>query len=113
MNKKSAVLLFVGIPLVVEISLVVAFSIATVLELPTNRGIMYAMFAFISIIGSLLIPIPGSISSILGIKKAVRLRKRGEKNMGLLILIGTVNIVVSFAGVAFGLYVIFTGGAGV
>ncbi|MBR2020042.1 MAG: hypothetical protein IKA05_06565 [Clostridia bacterium] len=113
MNKKSAVLLFVGIPLVVGISLVVAFSIATVLELPTNRGIMYSMFASISIIGSLLIPIPGSISSILGIKKAVKLRKSGEKNMGLLILIGTVNIVVSFVVVAFWLYVIYIGGAGV
>ena len=113
MNKKSAVLLFVGIPLVVGFSLVVALSIATVLELPTNRGIMYSIFLFISIIGSLLVPIPSSISSILGIKKAVKLRKHGEKNMELLILIGIVNIVVSFAVVAFWLYVIFIGGAGV
>ena len=113
MNKKPAVLLFVGIPLFVGISLVVAFSIATVLEFPTNRGIVYLVFAFISIFGSLLAPIPGSISSILGIKGAVKLRKRGEKNMGLPILIGTVNIVVSFVVFAFWLYVIFIGGAGV
>ncbi|MBE6666018.1 MAG: hypothetical protein E7603_07360 [Ruminococcaceae bacterium] len=113
MNKKSAALLFVGIPLVVGISLVVAFSITTMLELPTNRSIMYSVFSSISIIGSLLVPIPASISSILGIKEAVKLRKRGEKNMGLLILIGTVNIVVSFVVVAFWLYVIFIGGAGV
>jgi len=33
--------------------------------------------------------------------------------MGLPILIGTVNIVVSFVVVAFWLYVIFIGGAGV
>ena len=113
MNKKSAVLLLVVIPLVVGISLVVAFSIATVLEHPTNRGVMYTMFASLSLIGSLLVPIPGSISSILGIKAAVNLRKRGEKNMGVLILIGTVNIVVSFVFVALWLYVIFIGGAGV
>ena len=112
MNKRSSVLLFVGIPLFVGISLVVAFSIATVLELPTNRGIVYSVLASISIIGSLLVPIPGSIFSILGIKGAVKLRKRGEKNMGLPILIGTVNIVVSFV-VAFWLYVIFIGGVGV
>ena len=113
MSKKSAVLLFVGIPLVVGISLVVASSIATVLELPTNRGVMYTIFASIFIFGSLLVPIPGSISSILGIKKAVKLKKSGEKNMGLFILIGTVNIVVSFVAVVFWLYVIFIGGAGV
>lgn len=113
MNKKSDALLFVGIPLVVGISLVVAFAIASVLEFPTNRGFIYTMLASISIIGSLLLPIPGSISSILGIKKAVKLRKCGEKNIALLILIGTVNIVVSFVVVAFWLYVIFIGGAGV
>jgi hypothetical protein len=113
MNKKSSALLYVGIPLIVGISLGVAFVIASVLELPTNRGVIYTMFASISIIGSLLIPIPGSISSILGIKKAVKLRKRGEKNMGLLILIGTVNIFVSFVVAAFWLYVFFIGGAGV
>ncbi len=113
MNKKSAVLLFVGIPLVVGISLVVAFSITTVLELSTNSGVMYSMLSFISIMGSLLVPIPGSVFSILRIEKAVKLRKSGERNMGLLILVGIVNIVVSFAVVAFWLYVIFIGGAGV
>ena len=113
MNKKSAVLLFVGIPLIVGISLVVDFAIASVLEFPTNRGIVYTFFISSSIFGSLLIPIPGSISSILGIKKAVKLRKSGEKNMGILILIGTVNIVVSFVAFAFWVYVIFIGGAGV
>jgi hypothetical protein len=56
---------------------------------------------------------PVSIFSILGIKGAVKLRKRGEKNMGLLILIGTVNIFVSFVVAAFWLYVFFIGGAGV
>ena len=113
MSKKSSVLLFVGIPLVVGISLVVAFSIAAVLELPTNRGVAYSVLVCISIVGSLLVPIPGSISSILGIKGAVNLRKHGEKNMGLPILIGMVNIVVSFVVVAFWLYVIFVGGISV
>lgn len=113
MNKKLAVLLCVGIPLIVGVSLGIASAIACVLEFPTNRGIVYTIFLSIAIIGSLLAPIPGSISSILGIKGAVELRKHGEKNTGLLILIGTVNIVVSFVFVAFWLYVIFIGGAGV
>ena len=113
MNKNSSALLYVGIPLIVGISLGVAFVIASVLEHPTNRGVIYTMFASTSLFGSLLIPIPGSIFSILGIKKAVKLRKSGEKNMGLLILIGTVNIFVSFVVFAFWFYVLFIGGAGV
>ena len=113
MNKKSSVLLYIGIPLVVGISLAVAFFIATVLEVPTNRGIVYSVFAIISIVGSLVVSIPCGISSILGIIGAIKLRKNGEKNMGLPILIGTLNIIVSFVVAMFWLYVIFIGGAGV
>ena len=113
MNKKSSVLLYVGIPLIAEICLGVAFAVASILELPTNRGDMYIMFISISIIGSILVPIPGSISSVLGIKEAIKARKHSEKGMGLPILIGIVNIVVSLAAVAFWLYVLFIGGAGV
>ena len=113
MYKKSSALLYVGIPLIVGISLGVAFAIAGVLELPTNRGVIYTVFISISIIGSIFVPIPGSISSILGIKEALKLRKHGEKNTGLPILIGTVNILVSFVVIAFWLYIIFIGGAGV
>ncbi|MBR2466537.1 MAG: hypothetical protein IKM18_00405 [Clostridia bacterium] len=110
MNKKSDVLLYVGIPLIVEICLGFGFVIAGALEIPTNRGIVYTTLLSISIFGSLLVPVPCSISSILGIKKAVKLRKHDEKNTGLPILIGTVNIVVSLVVFAFWLYVIFVVG---
>ena len=112
MSKKITALLCVGIPLLVGIGLVIAFGIACILEFPTNRGIIYTTFAFISIIGSILVPIPSIVSSIVGIISAAKLRKQGEKT-GYLIWIGILNIVVSFVVEIFWLYVIFIGGAGV
>ena len=112
MNKKITALLCVGIPFLVGIGLVIAFGITCILEFPTNRGIIYTTFAFISIIGSILVPIPSIVSSIIGIISASKLRKQGEKT-GYLIWIGILNIVVSVVVEIFWLYVIFIGGAGV
>ncbi len=70
------------------------------------------MLASISIIGSILVPIPNIVSSIVGIKSATKSRKQGEKTV-YLTLIGIFNIVVSLAVAVFWLYVILIGGAGV
>ncbi|MBE6727948.1 MAG: hypothetical protein E7562_04800 [Ruminococcaceae bacterium] len=112
MKKKRTALLCVGIPLLVGVGLVIAFGIASILEFPTNRGIIYSTFAFISIIGSILVPIPSIASSIIGIISAAKLRKQSEKT-GYLIWIGILNIVVSFVVEIFWLYVVFVGSAGV
>ncbi len=111
MNKKKA-LLCVGIPLLVGIGLIIALGIASILESPTNRGIVYTIFMLISIIGSILVPIPSILSSVVGIISAAKLRKQGQKT-GYLIWIGLLNIAVSTVVAIFWLYVIFVGGAGV
>ena len=112
MNKKITALLLVGIPLLVGIGLIIAFGITTLLEFPTHRGSLYTIFAFISIFGSIFVPIPSIISSIVGIIRAANLRKQGEKT-GYLIWIGILNIVVSFVVEIIWLYIIFVRSAGV
>lgn len=110
--KKKTAKLCVGIPLLVGVGLVFSFGMAYILEFPTNRGIIYSLFSLISIFGSIIVPIPGIASSIMGIISAVKVRKQGEKTVHL-ILIGILNIVVSLAVVVFWVYAIFVGGAGV
>ena len=112
MKKKLTPLLCVGIPLLVGVGLVIVLGIASILEHPTNRGTIYSILSAVSIIGSIFVPIPGILSSIVGIISAVNLRKQGEKT-GYLIGIGILNIVVLCAVGIFWLYVIFVGGAGV
>ena len=113
MNEKKQASLYVGIPLIIGVAIVISLIFATILEFPTNRGTLYAQFAFSGLIGSILAPIPCCILSILGIKKSIKLKKQGERHVGLLILIGIINIVVSVAvGVAWW-YIIFIGGRGV
>lgn len=96
----------------VGVGLAIAFGIACMLEFPTNRGIIYTAFASISIIGSMLVPIPSIASSIVGIISAAELRKQCQKT-GYIILIGILNIIVSLVVEMAWLYVIFVGGAGV
>ena len=113
MNEKKQAYLYVGIPLIIGVAIVISLIFATILEFPTNRGTLYTQFAFSGLIGSILAPIPCCILSILGIKKSIKLKKQGERHIGLLILIGIINIVVSVAvGVAWW-YIIFIGGRGV
>ena len=112
MNKKTTASLLVGIPFLVGIGLIITFGISSILEFPTNRGSLYTIFLFISIFGSIFVPIPGIVSSIVGIIKAIHLKKEGEKT-GYLIWIGALNIIVSFVVEIIWLYIIFVGGAGV
>ena len=110
--KKKIALLCVGIPILVGVGLTITFGIASILEFLTNRGIIYSIFAFISIIGSMSVPIPCIASSIVGIICTAKVRKQGEKT-GHLILIGILNIIVLLVVAATWLYVIFVGGSGV
>ena len=100
MNKKTSSLLFIVIPFIIEMSVVVLFIIAGNLEHPTNRG----MFALSAVMGSILAPIPCGISSVIGIRNAVKLKKLGENTI-CLIVIGIINIVVSFVVAIFWLRV--------
>ena len=113
MNEKKQASLYVGIPLIIGVAIVISLIFATILEFPTNRGTLYTQFAFSGLIGSILAPIPCCILSILGIKKSIKLKKQGERHIGLLILIGIINIVVSVAVGAAWWYIIFIGGRGV
>ena len=113
MNEKKQAYLYVGIPLIIGVAIVISLIFATILEFPTNRGFVYAQLLSSALLGSILAPIPCCILSILGIKKSVKLKKQGEKHLGLLILIGIINIVVSVAVGAAWWYIIFIGGRGV
>ena len=112
MNEKNQASLYVGIPLILGVAIVISLIIATILEFPTNRGFIYSQLLSSALIGYILAPIPCCVLSILGIKKLAKLKKQGEKHLGLLI-IGIINIVVWAAvGVAWW-YIIFIGGRGV
>lgn len=95
MKKKSTASLCIVIPLLVKIGIVIAFGLAGILEVPTERGTVYSILMYISIFGLILLPIPSMSSSIVGIIRTAELRKQGKKT-GYLILIGIFNIVVSF-----------------
>lgn len=113
MSEKKHAFLYVGIPLIVGVAIGIAFIICGFLEFPTSRGFIYAQLSFFALISSIFAPIPCCILSILGIKKSIKLKKQGEKRLGLLILIGTINIVAWVAVGVLWWCAIFIGGRGV
>ncbi len=112
MDKKTQARLFTGAPLIVGVCLALSFGLACILEFPTNNGTVYTIFAFTSIMGSMLTPLPCIISSIMGIIYAVKLKKQGEKTI-YLILVGIFNIVVAIVFQTVWLYIFFVAGVGV
>ncbi len=82
------------------------------LEVPIDRNMTYTAFLAIAILGSIVVPVPATVSSAAGIIGAADLRKQCEKT-GYLIFIGICNIAVSLALVSFWLYALLIGGAGV
>ena len=76
MKRKLTALLFVGIPFLLGITLMALIIISFHI-----KDSLYSLLLFASVIGSLLLPIPGSISSLFGIIKAIKLKKQGENNL--------------------------------
>ena len=95
MNKKTSSLLCVVIPFIFVVIMVLSGTMVTILDELNNNGMIFVIFALIYNTGALFVPIPGSILSIIGIKKAKKLRKQGEKTT-YLIVIGIINILVFF-----------------
>jgi hypothetical protein len=111
-NYKIAKIL-VLVPLIVFAIAVVCFIIATVLEQPTNRGVLYTAILLIGFLCMLLAPLPCLIVSIIGSLYAYRSKKEGARHGILLFIIGIVNTLVSFAVFVFDIYAVFVLGPGV
>lgn len=113
MNKnKTYARIFIIIPIVLVAILLISFVIATILEQPTDRGMIYSLFAFISIIGFLLIPVPCGVLAVLGLVNAIK-AMREESGMVPYIIVAIVEIVLAILCCLICLYVIFVAGPSV
>ncbi len=110
MKRKLSALLCIGLPFLLGICLLIMFVIASILEAPTDRGRTYTIIFSVSLIGSMLMPIPSIASSVVGIISAARVQ---GKQAVCLTVVGICNIIVSLTVAAFWLYAIFIGSAGV
>lgn len=91
------------IPVISVIVIIGSFIIASILEFPTNRGVVYSFLAGIAIFGIFLIPILCLIISIIGTVNSVKNKNDKYK------IIGIAEIIFSVLGVLLDIYIFTIG----
>ena len=87
------------IPIVVLVVTVICMVLASILEVPTSRGVIYTIFAFVSLISMFIFPLPCLVLSILGTVFAAKAAKDGTAKTPIFFILGIIEILVYVVGV--------------
>ena len=85
----------VMIPIIILAVTVISFVLAVILEGPTDKGAVYVLFAFISIISIFMAPLPCLIISVIGTVLAVKAIRAGDSKARKYLFIGIIEIAVT------------------
>ena len=94
-RSKSTARSMVMIPIIIFAVTVISFVLAVILEGPTDKGAVYALFAFISIISIFMAPLPCLIISVIGTVLAVKAIRAGDSKARKYLFIGIIEIAVT------------------
>ncbi len=83
------------IPIVVFAVTVVCLGLATILEFPTNRGVIYSVLMWIALFNIFIMPLPCLVMSAVGTVLAAKSAKEGVVQSRKLIVIGIIEIIAS------------------
>ena len=97
-NHRTARILIL-IPIAVLIVTAICMGLATILEFPTDRGVVYSFFAGIGILSMFLSPLPCLVISIVGTVFAAKVAKEGALQSRKYVVIGIVEIIAYIVGV--------------
>ncbi len=82
------------IPVIILAATVGCFLLATILEVPTGRGVLYTLFAFAGLMGMFLSPFPCLVMSIIGTIFAAKATKEGAAEARKFFILGILEILV-------------------
>ena len=100
------------IPIIVFLVTAICFVLSLILEVPTSRGVIYSIFAFVAVISMFISPLPCLVLSVLGTVFAAKAKKEGAPRSVLFLVLGIIEISVYVLGVIFAV-LLFIGGQGV
>lgn len=100
------------IPIMIILLAVVCFVLASILEQPTNRGMLYSILALIAILIIFMSPIPCLVMSVIGTILAIKAVKEGTAQARKYIVIGMIEILAHIVFVILGI-AMFIGGQSV
>ncbi len=86
------------IPIIVLALTVICMVFATILEVPTNKGVLYTIFAFTGLMSLFISPFPCLVISIIGTIFAAKAAKEGTGNARIFFILGIMELLVYVAG---------------
>ena len=99
-------------PLIVLAVTVICMVLATILEGPTNRGVIYTVFAFAGLMSMFISPLPCLAVSVVGTIFAAKAKKDGVSQALRFLILGIAEILVYVVGAILAV-IMFIAGQGV
>ena len=100
------------IPIFVLVATVLCLVLASILEVPTSRGVLYTIFAFAGLMSMFLTPFPCLVISAAGTVFAIKAVKEGFAEARKFLILGIIEILVCAAGAVLAI-IMFIAGQGV
>ena len=100
------------IPIIVLVFTVICMVLATILEVPTSRGVLYTIFAFAGLLSVFISPLPCLVLSVIGTVFAAKATKEGTTEALKYIVLGIIEILVYIIGAILAI-IMFIAGQGV
>lgn len=100
------------LPIIVLVATMICMILATILEVPTNRGALYTIFAFAGLMSMFLSPLPCLVISVAGTVFAAKAKKEGTSEALKFLILGIMEILIYVVGAIIAI-IMFIAGQGV
>ncbi len=100
------------IPIIALAVTVICMVLATILEVPTSRGVIYTIFAFAGLISVFISPLPCLVISVIGTIFAAKAVKEGIAESRKFFILGIIEILIYVVGAVLAI-LMFVAGQGV
>ena len=86
------------IPVIVLAVTVICMVLAALLEVPTDRGVLYSILAFVGLMSAFISPVPCLVISVIGTVLAAKAAKEGAAEARIFLVLGITEILVYVMG---------------
>ena len=104
--------ILVLIPIIIVVITVICMILAAILAIPTNKGVLYSLFALAGLLGMILTPLPCLVMAVAGTVFAAKAAKEGIVQSRIFLVLGIIEILINVSGVFLAI-AMFVAGQGV
>ena len=100
------------IPVIVLVITLICMVLAAILEVPSNRGVIYTILAFAGLMSMFISPLPCLVMSVTGTVFAAKAAKEGTAGARKFFILGIIEVLVCVVGAILAV-IMFIAGQGV